>query len=273
MKDQIREDPKIVAAAERRMKAWSLCDEIEQRQLRLDTARAPRDSVHSFVAISREAGAGGAEIGRLVGAALGWVVFDRGLLLAAAQRLGVDPLMLELVDETESNWVYDVLGTWMDWRIVPHERYVAALERVVLAAAMESPAVFVGRGAQFILPRDRGLAVRVVAPDRCRVERLARRERLSTEDARRRMIELDRGRADFVRRFFHHDVSDATLYDLVINTARISPDEAAEQIAALARRRFTSASALPAPHVAVAPPVAQRPEAGGGVIRSGTESA
>lgn len=271
MKDQIREEPKIVAAAERRMKAWSLGGEIEQRQLRIDAARNPRDSIHPFVAISRQSGAGGTEVGRLVGAALGWPVYDRQLLAAAAERLGVDPLMLELVDETESNWVYDVLGTWMDRTIVPHERYVAALERVVLAAAMERSAVFVGRGAQFILPRDRGMAVRVVAPERCRAERLAAREGLPLEDARRKMVEIDRGRADFVSRFFHHDLADPTLYDLVINTARIEPAEAAQQIAALVGRRFATPCAVSAPHVEVAPPIGHA--AGAGVIRSETESA
>jgi cytidylate kinase len=40
----------------------------------------------------------------------------------------------------------------------------------------------------------------------------------------------DRGRRGFNRRYFHQDISDPHLFDLVINVARLGPTEAAEQI-------------------------------------------
>jgi cytidylate kinase len=123
----------------------------------------------------------------------------------------------------------------MDRQIVPHEKYVSQLARIVLAAARGAHCVFVGRGAQFMLPRDRGLAVRLVAPERFRVERIMRLEGRSAADARQRVEQLDRGRAEFVERFFHHAVADPHLYDLVINTERWGMEGAAEQIAAAAR--------------------------------------
>ena len=131
MKAQTREDPTILAAAERQMQAWAMAQESGNR--RADRRRPPQ--AITFVTISREAGAGGSEVARLVGQRLGWEVLDKNLLDRVADRFHLPHPMLDLVDETKSNWVYDVLGTWMDSKLVPHEKFAAFLGRVVHAAA------------------------------------------------------------------------------------------------------------------------------------------
>jgi hypothetical protein len=233
MKAQTREDPAILAAAERQMQAWAMAQEVGKPAVDrpLSAARAV-----SHVAISREAGAGGGEIAQLVGQKLGWEVLDKNLLDQVADRFHLPRLMLDLVDETKSSWVYDVLGTWMDHKLVPHEKYVAFLSRVMLAAAQHGNCVFVGRGAQFLLPRDNGLAVRIIAPEKCRVERIVRQQNLSLAAAQQWMVETDRARRDFVAEHFHHAIDDPHLYDLTLNTERLEVADAAAQIlAALGR--------------------------------------
>jgi cytidylate kinase len=138
--------------------------------------------------------------------------------------------MLELVDETTSNWAFDNFGVWFDRKIVSHEKYLVHLNRIVVAAARRGKVVIVGRGANFLLPRNEGLAVRIVAPERYRVEQVMRRHKLAETEARRFIAELDRGRREFVLRFFHHDITDPHLFDLVINTDRIGPQAAADAI-------------------------------------------
>jgi cytidylate kinase len=243
MKTQTREDPKILAAAERQMQAWALTQEMETRAICAERAASRTqlaEQVHPYLSISREEGAGGSEIALLVGQELGWEVLDENLLDRVAERFHVSRMMLELVDETPSSWVYDVLGTWMDRQIVPHEKYVAQLGRVVLAAARRGHVVLVGRGTQFLLPREKGLAVRLVAPLKCRTEQVMRRDRLGAAAARRLIEQKDRGRREFVERYFHRDVDDPHLYDLVINVAGLGPIGAAEQIvAALCRSHWS----------------------------------
>lgn len=236
MKEQTREEPKILAAAERQMQAFVRTAEIEDRAIRAEGPHRLAASLRDFVAISREAGAGGGGIARLVGEKLGWEVLDKNLLDRVARQFRLSHSMLKLVDETRSNWVYDVLGTWMDRKIVPHERYVAYLSRVVLAAARSQNVVLVGRGAQFLLPREKGLAVQIIAPKKYRVEQIVQREGLSATAARRFIEDIDRGRREFVRRFFHHDIDDPHLYDLVINVEHIGPVGAANQIISALRR-------------------------------------
>ncbi|OHB70933.1 MAG: hypothetical protein A2V70_19565 [Planctomycetes bacterium RBG_13_63_9] len=236
MKERTREEPKILAAAERQMQAWVRAAEIQDRALREEDPSRLTERLGKYIAISREAGAGGSEIARLVGEELGWEVLDKSLLDHVAERLQVSPMTLELVDETQSNWVFDVLGTWMDRTIITHDKYVAHLGRVILAAARRGNVVLVGRGAQFLLPRNKGLAVRLVAPLKYRVERIMQCENLGEPDARRFVEQLDAGRREFAERYFHRDIGDPGLYDLVINVARLGPAGAVEQIIAAMRR-------------------------------------
>jgi len=135
MKEQTREDPKILAAAERQMQAWVLRQEIADRAVRIRGLPEPAECEVKFVTISREFGAGGSEIGEGLARRLGWEVLDRDLLERMYDRFHVSRKMLEAVDETEASWVYDVLGTWVDQSAVGHEKYVAQLGKVVAAAA------------------------------------------------------------------------------------------------------------------------------------------
>jgi aromatic ring-cleaving dioxygenase len=237
MKEHTREEPKIVAAAERQMHAWVLNQEIADRKtVRLDQAHRPQRQLGPYVTISREVGACGSQIAEMVGEELGWEVLDKGLLDRVADRYRLSRSMLELVDETSGNWAFDILGTWLDRQIIPHEKYVAHLGRVVLAAARRGNVIFVGRGAQFLLPRQAGLAVRLVASEKFRVAQIMRRRGMDEAHARRTMKEIDQGRREFVRCYFHHDIDDPHLYDLVINTEGLGPVGAVEQIVTAIRR-------------------------------------
>ena len=232
MKEQTREEPKIVAAAERRMQAWSLTQEIADRTVRVDESAPPAGQLGDFITISREAGAGGGHVAELVGKKLGWEVLDKSLLDRVADRCRLPRESLSPVDETSHNWAYDVLGPWLDSRVVSQDKYVAHLSRVFTAAARRGNVVLVGRGAQFVMPRDQGLAVRIIASEKYRVQQLMERENVDAQQARRIMKEMDRGRRQFVQFFFHHDIADPHLYDLVLNVERLVPARVAEQIVA-----------------------------------------
>ena len=58
MKEQVHEDPKIIAAAERRMHEWVMAEQIENRAVQQRNDALPAEHDLEFVTISREAGAG-----------------------------------------------------------------------------------------------------------------------------------------------------------------------------------------------------------------------
>ncbi|MEE8451950.1 MAG: cytidylate kinase-like family protein [Thermoguttaceae bacterium] len=231
MKSQTREEPEILAAAERQMQTWVRTAQIEDRAIRTRHSRRLVDRVEPYIALSREEGAGGSEIAQAVGRQLGWEVLDRNLLDRVAERFHLSRPMLEIVDETRINWVHDVLGSWMDRQVIPTEKYVVRLACVVLAAARDASLVLVGRGTQFLLPREKGLTVRIVAPLKYRIDQVMRRENLSKVEAGQLIEERDCGRREFVERYFHHDIDDPHLYDLTINVQRMGIARAAEMIA------------------------------------------
>jgi len=237
MKDQTREEPRIMAAAERQMRTWSLVQETAQEMSQSHRLDAPHARLGNFITISREAGAGGSEIAELVGQRLGWNVLDRNLVACVAERFHLSQPMLELLDETGSNWAYDIFGPWLDRRIIPREKYVVRLARIVTAAARRGNVVIVGRGGAFLLPRGQGLAVRIVATEKYRVRRIMEKYAMAATQARHFITTVDRGRREFVTRFFHHDVADPHLYDLVINVDFLGPEAAAEEIVLAWERR------------------------------------
>lgn len=173
-----------------------------------------------YVTISREAESGGAEIARRLAERLGWSVLDRELVNKLAQRLELEPRLLELMDETRVGWFSETLLNLFNSRLVLQGSYVSMLSRVIALAAFDGCVIIVGRGANLVLPPDDGIRVRVVAPRALRLAALAEREGLDRKEAAIRLDEIDTSRVEFIRRQFHADVRDATLYDLVIDSAR-----------------------------------------------------
>jgi hypothetical protein len=221
MGQQTGVDPKMVAAAERQMRNWVLGEQVANRKTEDSLPGRGAQQAVRYISISREAGARGGEIAQLVGKELGWEVLDKTLLDVIADRYQLCRAMLELVDETKVNWAHDVLGTFLDSHIIPHEKYLVHLARIVRLAGRQGNVVIVGRGAHFLLPRAQGLAVRVVASEKYRAQQLMERLGCDAAKARRMMIEIDRGRAEFVQRFFHHNIGDPCLYDLVVNVEQL----------------------------------------------------
>ena len=232
MSKQTREE---VAFTERQMLAWNLCQEMaDQTTARFDPSHR---RLGEYITISREEGADAGEIAARVGQKLSWEVLDKKLLDCVAARYHLSRSMLELVDETSGNWAHDILGTWLDSKLIPHDKYVACLTRVIETAAQRGKVVFVGRGANFLLPRDRGLAVRLIAAEKYRVAQVMRERGLSEAEAKRRIAEVEQDRQGFAQRYFHHDLTDPHGYDLVISVSRIGPEVAADEIVEAWRRR------------------------------------
>jgi hypothetical protein len=237
MLKHVRDDPKVAAAAEKQMHAWALAGDLKDRAIQRQGEPQSSPIAVKFVSVSREAGAGGSEIGQAVGQRLGWQVFDKNLLDQIADRYHVGREMLDLVDETQSNWVYDVLGNWMDCQIVPHAKYFHHLCSVIMTAAHCEHAVFIGRGAQFLLPRKQLLAVRLVASPKYRIRQLMERTGMNEKDAKRTMQETDAGRREFIQQFLHRDIDDPHFYDLVLNVEHCGREAVVDAILSALERR------------------------------------
>ena len=183
-----------------------------------------------FLTISREVGSGGAEVAKLVGLRLGWAVFDKELVEDLARRLELSPQMVELLDETRSNWFHETMLSLMNSRIVLQNNYLSMLGKVMHLAAYEGKVIFVGRGGHLLLPRDAGLRVRVIAPREARLATYQAREGLDASESERELDRLGAGRADFVRRHFHREPDDPYQYDMVLDSSVFGMEGCAELV-------------------------------------------
>lgn len=213
-------------AARRRMEHWLLSPELRAHMQVAGDERKPKQT-GPWIALSRETGSGGTEIAGIAGELLGWDVLDKQILDFMAQRYGMPRDILEIVDEKRANWVHNLLGTFIDPRLVSREKYVVHLERIVCLAALHGKVVFVGRSAHAHLPRDRGLVVRVIAPKEQRIVRVMERRKLSRREATAVIDETDAARREFCRQYFHYAIEEPLQYDLVLNTAHLSTEQAA----------------------------------------------
>jgi cytidylate kinase len=111
-----------------------------------------------------------------------------------------------------------------------------------LAAAGEG--VILGRGAAVVLGKDCGYHVRLDGPADRRVIRGAAIEGIGEDDARVHMRAADKARADYVRRVYGVDPSDASLYHLVIDSTAM-PIEAVVELILMAVREAAHAAVVP----------------------------
>ena len=190
------------------------------RRSRRDEARVPLEPVARFrnICISREAGAGGGTIARLVGTRLDWKVFDHEIVDAIAQRMAVPIEEVQSVDELAPSVMQDWILPLREEHYAPQEAYLDHLAKLIEAIGRAGESVIVGRGAGFLLPRESTLSVRIIAPLKVRATRLAERMGVSIRTARRAARDLDRRRAQFDRTMHRADPTDPHQFDLVLDS-------------------------------------------------------
>lgn len=205
---------RLAAALERAGRQW-------EATLRHDAEAAPARPARPFVvAISREAGAGGALVAEAVGTRLGWPVYDRELLERIAEEMGVRPDLLRAVDERRKSWLQEWAESFSFEPPISAPGFACRVAETMLSLAAQGECVLVGRGAAQILPPETTLRVRLVAPVGYRVLAIRQRLNLSPEEAARWVERTDRERDRFVKDHYHKDPAEARLYDLVLNSSR-----------------------------------------------------
>jgi cytidylate kinase len=180
--------------------------------------------------ISREAGAGGGTIARLVGTRLNWKVYDHELLEAIAQGMHVPVDEARIYDELSPSVIQDWLLPLREEHYAPQEAYLDHLSKLVESIGRAGQSIIVGRGAGFLLPRETTLLVRVIAPLKARAQRLSDRMGVSHRTARRAARDLDSRSLKFARTMYRVDASDPHHYDLVLDSHTLGLSIAVEVI-------------------------------------------
>ncbi len=177
----------------------------------------------AVVTLSRQLGSLGFETAQLVAQRTGYRLVWRELINQAARRAGAPEVALAVIDEL------NLLG--LKPSTADMQAYLSAVRTVMEELADAGNVVIVGRAGQIILANRPGtLHVRVTAPVSVRVERLEQRQGISMEAARAQIDASDRYHQNYFKRYYKLPWDGPGLYDLVINTAQLNIEDAAEII-------------------------------------------
>jgi cytidylate kinase len=198
-------------------------------------ARPEKEVPPLTIALSRQAGSRGAEIARAVGERLGWPVYDHELLDHIAAEKGLSTRLLEQLDERHSGWLEEAVRSFCTTDGARDGYYLRGLLGLLISLGKVGHCVIVGRGAAQVLPPEATLSVRVIAPRGDRIAQVEKRRGTTKAEAERWVDQHDRERILFVKHHFRADAEDPLLYDLVLNSKRLSTEECAAMIVALAR--------------------------------------
>ena len=199
-----------------------------------------------LITISREYGAGGSELGVLLGELLGWPVLDHGLIRQLAARLKCEEGEVVAMDEHVPSFLERLASVAIvtapesrvhssPWATDP-DCVAAAAREVLLEAAQNPPVIVVGHGGNCLFRNRRDvLRVRVVAPFELRVQRVAQRTGVTAAKAAAEVRRKDADRQHYLQRYYQSNLNDPSEYDLQTNTGTISLDAAARLVLALLR--------------------------------------
>ena len=202
----------------------------------------------ALVTISSAYGALGSEVGHAVADELEVPFLDRAIPAGVAEQLDVPLEEAETRDEALSSFFERLLGTFMMMggmyggailpaSEVPDEAaFLAATEQTIRRHAACGSGVILGRGGMIVLAgQPHVVRVRLTGPLDARIAQAVRRYGFSEEEARRQQRQIDGARAAWVQRFYGRDVTDSTLYDLVVNATKFDVSVCVGLIVAAAR--------------------------------------
>ena len=201
------------------------------------------------ITISRELGSGGRTVGRKLAQALGVRYSDKELVHELMKRFNLTISGIERLKGEKKTWITDFLqlvapvpkfssitggaGKFVtEFRPdVTSEDIFKAETEILQAIAAEGSCVIAGRSGFHVL-RDcpNKVDVFITASKQHRVERVARKQGLTENEAAALIDKIDRDRDNYIKRYTGASRYDARNYHLVLNMDNLTEDKAVELI-------------------------------------------
>jgi len=196
----------------------------------LKTKEKKEAAVFPVITISREPGSGGRIVATTLAEKLGLDLFHQEIINEMAESAQVSSRILETLDEKGLSVLDEWITSLVNNRHLWPDQYLRHLMKVIGTIGKHGSAVIVGRGANFVLPPEERIRVRIIAPLDVRVENVSSNFEVSAEDAKRHIIRTESERRAFIRKYFNADITDPINYDLVLNTGTLSIEAVADTI-------------------------------------------
>jgi cytidylate kinase len=204
-----------------------------------------------IVTLSALYGAGGSVVGPRVAERLGVEFLDRGIPRAVAAQTGLPEQAVQDVEQAPGTWLGRVAanigrlstvtgggGGSMEGLDLQDSEVRGHIEELI-ARSRETGGVVLGHGGMVVLRSvPWALHVYLRGPLEARVRQAASEYKVDDETAARRLKSTDRARMDYVGRAYGIDVTDPSLYHLVLDSTALTLDVCTELIVVAANARI-----------------------------------
>jgi len=199
------------------------------------------------ITINRELGSGGRTVGRKLAEKLGVVFYDKALIKTLEEKYNLTVEEIEKLKGRKHNWWADFerviqIGSGMTSNsfqsqkkgkqdtLTTAEMFKAETE-ILKGIAEEESCVLAGRSGFFVFRNHPNhLSILIQASTPCRVKRVASRQGVTEEEARKIIDKVDKMRENYVKKYTNTSRYDARNYELVITMDGISEDDAVDII-------------------------------------------
>jgi cytidylate kinase len=229
--------------------SWACERYLKGNRLSAEDLRAAEPKTRPFVTLSRQAGAGGITVGRLLVEYLNdhdkkahglWRLFDKELLSKVVEENGYPERFADYMKEDAARTIEETFEEILnlhpsDWLLV------RKTSQTIRHLAEAGHVILVGRGGNLVtrgMPG--GFHARLIGSREKRVRHIQAYYGFSVKTAEEFVKKEDEGRRHYFAHYFNKDINDPLLYDTVINTDLISYAETAAMIgrAALSPERY-----------------------------------
>ena len=199
------------------------------------------------ITINRELGSGGRTVGRLLAEKLGVPFYDKALIKALQEKYNLTTAEIERLKGRKHSWWADVerilkidSGVSMDYYL-PNKGDAPDLlttdemfktETMILQdLAVEGSCVVAGRsGFHVFRYHPNHLSILIQASMEFRVDRVARKQNISEDEARKIIDQVDKMRENYVKKYTGTSRYDTRNYQLVISADGKTEEEIADMI-------------------------------------------
>jgi cytidylate kinase len=212
-------------------------DQFVKEQLKKWQSAYPKDKAKAeaqipVITVALEPGSGGSIMAQKIAERLDFSYFNREIVEEISKSAEIRSTVVNTLEKERLSGVKDFISSLIEDQYIHPDTYLKHLLEVISTIGEHGSAVIVGRGANFILPAEEIFSVRVIAPLDIRIHNVALEYRVTTEEAKRRVIRRESRRKAFVRHSFNADIANPIHYNMTINTAKMKIAAAVEAVIA-----------------------------------------
>ncbi len=194
------------------------------------------------ITINRELGSGGRTIGRKLAERLQVKYYDKALVKELTKKFDLSVEKLEQVKSSKFNWwnelkeSYYILctgaeGTDVNLNVPTTFNIFKVESQFLEKLAEEESCVIAGRSGFFIFRHHpNSLRIFIQSTMEKRIQRVMEKQGLSEKEAKEAIDKVDKGREKYTQEFSGTSRYDTRNYDLVLNIANMTEDDAVELI-------------------------------------------